>query len=111
MASSEVDADLLLQLDILRAVDGTSSVNHFGIEGTGRPQDYGVFLQVQPAAAKQKGIRVPCTAARATKLYCALEAKKKLAAIVGESAIEQAERLIMERRSAAGSSSTAPPAT
>ena len=54
---------------------------------------------------------MPCSAARATKMECALQAKSRVAEIVGEAAVEQAERLVMERRAAAGASSTAPPAT
>ena len=44
-------------------------------------------------------------------MECALQAKSRVAEIVGEAAVEQAERLVMERRAAAGASSTAPPAT
>ena len=110
---TEVDAELQLQLEILRAVDGTRAVKDFGVEGVGKPQDYGVYLDVQPPDpdAKRKPIRVPCTKDRVTKLDCALAAKSKVAEIVGVDAIEQAERLVMERRAAAGRSSTAPPAT
>ena len=40
-------AALQLQLDILRAVEGTSSMSSFGVEGSGKPNSYGVFLKVQ----------------------------------------------------------------
>lgn len=95
---------LLLQLEILRAVSGTSAVRHFGVEGDGRPQDYGVYLEVQPPDpnARKKPIRVPCSKSRTTVLQAALDAKKSVAAIVGEDAVEQAERLVMERQAAAG---------
>lgn len=91
---------LLLQLEIMRAVSGTSAVRQFGVEGDGRPQDYGVYLEVQPPDpnARKKPIRVPCSKSRTTVLQAALDAKKSVAAIVGEDAVEQAERLIMERQ-------------
>ena len=95
--------ELLLQLEILRAIPGTSSVNDFGVEGEGKPNTYGVLLKLQaPIVAgsqtEQKPLRVACSKDRATKLDAALQMKKNVAAIVGEDAVEQAERLIMERQ-------------
>ena len=104
--------ELLLQLEILRAIPGTSSVNDFGVEGEGKPNTYGVLLKLQaPIVAgsqtEQKPLRVACSKDRATKLDAALQMKKNVAAIVGEDAVEQAESLIIERQAAAGGS-TAP---
>ena len=101
-------AALLLQLDILRAVEGTSSVSSFGVEGTGKLNSYGVFLKVQLDSTQRAvhKIRVPCSAEQPTKLDCAIEAKRRVAVIVGADRIEQAERAVMKKRAAADNCAT-----
>ena len=102
-------AALQLQLDILRAVDGTSSVNSFGVEGSGIPNSFGVHLKLQSFTSTQRNvipIRVANSKQRLTKLDCAIEAKKKVAGIVGADRIEQAERAVNEERAAANNGAT-----
>ena len=60
-------------------------------------------MRPEPEAERQQ-IRVPCAADKPTQADAARVAKRRVAAILGEAAVETAERLVTERRAAAGPS-------
>jgi len=100
--TSAPDSDL--ELEVLKQIVGVSGVGYFGTEGDDRKQ-FGVnlYVRTQPEAARKK-IRVACAADKPTQADAARAAKRRVAAILGEAAVEAAERLVTERCAAAGPS-------
>ena len=95
------------ELEVLQAVVGVSGANYFGTDGHKRKQ-YGVALYVRPPGTsygEREKIRVACAADKPTQADAARAAKRRVTEILGEAAVEAAERLVAERRAAAGSSS------
>jgi hypothetical protein len=88
------------ELEVLRAVVGVSGANYFGTEGH-KSKQFGVNLYVRPEPeAERQQIRVPCAADKPTQADAARVAKRRVAAILGEAAVETAERLVTERHTA-----------
>ena len=94
------------ELEVLRVIVGVTGANYFGTEGH-RKKQFGVHLQVRanPEAERQM-IRVPCSGDKPTQADAAREAKRRVAAVLGDAAVEAAERLVTERRAAAGTSAS-----
>jgi hypothetical protein len=101
-STSAMDRDR--ELEVLQAIVGVTGANYFGTDGH-RTKQYGVHMQVRPnpEAARQM-VRVACTGDKPTQADAARVAKRRVAAIVGDAAVEAAERLVTERRAAAGTS-------
>ena len=100
----ELEADREHELEVLQAIVGVSGAKYFGTEGH-KSKQFGVNLYVHPEPeAERKKIRVACAADKPTQADAARAAKRRVAAILGEAAVETAERLVTERRAAAGPS-------
>lgn len=88
------------ELEVLRAVVGVSGASYFGTEGH-KSKQFGVNMYVRPEPeAERQQIRVPCAADKPTQADAARVAKRRVAAILGEAAVETAERLVTERHTA-----------
>ena len=92
------------QMEVLKAIDGVSAAKYFGIEGH-RTKQFGASLYVHPGPeAERQFIRVACASDKPLLVDAARAAKRRVAAILGEPAVEAAERLVAERHTAAGPS-------
>ena len=92
------------ELEVLQNIIGVSGASYFGVEGHSSKQ-FGLQLYVRrdPDAERSK-IRVACAGDKPTQVHAACAAKRRVAAILGDVAVEEAERLVSERRAAAGPS-------
>jgi hypothetical protein len=92
------------ELEVLKSVVGVSGAGYFGKEGDTKSQ-FGVQLKVRPhPGADRVPIRVPCAGDKPTQAHAARVAQRRVAAILGDAAVEAAELLVTERRAAAGPS-------
>ena len=71
--------------------------------GTRKQFGLQLYVRREPDAERSK-IRVACAGDKPTLVHAACAAKRRVAAILGDAAVEEAELLVSERRAAAGRS-------
>ena len=106
MAQQAFDAQLERELLVLKAVPGTSGVSASAYSGPDLNKVRVNLYYTAEEGASRKKIAGVASATKPTKLDAAHDAKRKLAAIVGDDVIATAERLVAENLIANGAATS-----
>ena len=102
MAQQAFDAELYREVLVLKAVPGTSGVSPSAYTGPDLNRMRVNLYYTAEDGGSRKKISGVASAIRPTQFDAALDAKRKLAAIVGDDVIATAERLVAENLLADG---------